>query len=233
VPNFINKNQYLTEFNVHRKYAQSDLLLDLVWTHCNIVAEIAHQLLLKNNLDPVEYNPGIVYQAGLLHDVGVYVCDGFEWLPGQPPRGKPYIQHTLAGAWILKQEGFCPDVIQCAHVHSGMGITNQDIRKFILHLPEGDYVPTTPVQKIITYAAKFHSKIPRFRKADEIKGTLERYGQEKVKLFEDLVEEYSEPDLEKIEEKYQDWHKWFTYQTSQLTNSMAPKLNSAGMIRRD
>lgn len=231
MPNLINQNQYLTEFNVHCKYAQSDLLLDLVWTHCNITAEIAHQLLLKNDLDPEKYNPGIVYQAGLLHDIGVYVCGGFEWLPDQPPSSKPYIQHTLAGAWILKQEGFCPDVIQCAHVHSGVGITNQDIKKFILNLPEGDYVPTTPIQKIVTYAAKFHSKAPKFKTVDEIKEALGRYGEEKIKLFEDLVAEYGEPDLEEIEEKYRNWHKGFAYATSRLNNTIAPKLNSAGMAK--
>jgi len=230
VKNFVNQDAYLTEFNVHKKYASSELILDLVWTHCNIVADICLNLIQKNNLSNAEYHPGVVVQAALLHDIGVYVCDGYEWLTNQPPFNKPYVQHTLAGAWILKEEGFSADVIQAAHVHAGVGITVDDISKFGLQLPEGDYVPTTPVQRLVTYSAKFHSKAPKFKTVEEIDESLKRYGNEKNKIFKQFVGEYGHPELESIIKKYDTWHQGFAYETSQLTNlTTAPNLNSAGI----
>ena len=231
---FINQDTYLTEFNVHKKYAASDLILDLVWTHCNIVADICLNLIEKNNLSNAEYHPGVVVQAALLHDVGVYACDGYEWLTNQPPFNKPYVQHTLAGAWILKQEGFCAEVIQSAYVHAGVGITKDDINNFGLQLPQGEYVPTTPIQRLVTFAAKFHSKAPKFKTVAEIEESLKRYGKEKNKIFKEFVEEYGTPDLESIIKKYETWHQGFSYDTAHLTNlTVAPNLNSAGISSRN
>lgn len=227
---FVNQEAYLTEFNLHKKYASSELVLDLVWTHCNIVAEICLNLIQKNNLSNAEYHPGVVVQAALLHDIGVYVCDGYEWLTNQPSFNKPYVQHTLAGAWILKKEGFSADVIQAAHVHAGVGLTNNDIQKFGLHLPEGEYTPTTPVQRLVTYSAKFHSKAPKFKNEEEIKESLSRYGEEKIEIFNQFKAEYDLPDLEPIIKKYEAWHQEFEYKTSQLSNLITqPNLNSAGI----
>ena len=218
---------------MHKKYAASELILDLVWTHCNIVADICLNLIQRNQLSSAAYHPGVVVQAALLHDVGVYVCDGYEWLTNQPPFNKPYIQHSLAGAWILKQEGFSADVIQSAHVHSGVGITNEDIKKYGLQLPEGDYVPTTPIQRLVTYAAKFHSKAPKFKHTEEIKEGLKKYGKEKVDTFDQLVREYGSPDIDPIIKKYESWHQGFNYETSQLSNlSVVPNLNSAGIATK-
>lgn len=226
---FINQEAYLTEFNMHRKYATSELILDLIWTHCNIVADVALNLIQKNGLSNAVYHPGVVVQAALLHDIGVYICDGYEWLTNQPPFNKPYVQHTLSGAWILKQEGFCADVIQAAYVHAGVGITNDDICKFGLQLPEGDYVPTTPVQRLVTYSAKFHSKSPKFKNVDQIRESLQKYGVEKIKIFDEYVTEYGSPDLTQIIKKYETWHQGFQYETSQFSNVVTPNLNSAGI----
>jgi uncharacterized protein len=230
VKSFVNQDAYLTEFNLHKKYASSELILDLVWTHCNIVADICLQLIEKNKLSNAEYHPGVVVQAALLHDIGVYVCDGYEWLTNQPPFNKPYVQHTLAGAWILKQEGFSVDVIQSAHVHAGVGITSADIVKFGLQLPEGDYFPVTPVQRLVTYSAKFHSKTPKFKTVEQITESLKRYGSEKTEIFGEFVKEYGQPELGGIIKKYETWHQGFKFETSQLTNlATAPNLNSAGI----
>lgn len=225
---FVNQDVYLTEFNLHKKYAASEAILDLVWTHCNIVADIAIHLHQKNNLDSTIYNLGVVVQAALLHDIGVYTCDGYEWLIDQPPFNKPYVQHTLAGAQILQQEGFSQEVIRCAHVHTGVGLTKDDIKKFGLQLPDGDYVPSTPVQKLITYSAKFHSKAPAFKSATEIREALGKYGKEKQTQFDELAQEYGTPDLDPIKLKYADWHNTFAAMAKQMT-MVGPNLNSAGI----
>lgn len=230
VKTFVNQDAYLTEFNIHKKYASSELILDLVWTHCNIIADICLNLIQKNQLSSAAYHPGIVVQACLLHDVGVYLCDGYEWLTNQPPYNRPYIQHSIVGAWILKEEGFSADVIQCSRVHSGVGITSEDIKKYGLQLPIDDYVPTTPVQLLVSYASKFHSKAPKFKHSEEIRESLNRYGKSKSEKFDQLVNEYGSPDLEPIIKKYESWHQGFEYQTSQLSNlGVVPNLNSAGI----
>lgn len=231
---FVNQDTYLTEFNVHKKYAASELILDLVWTHCNIIADVAINLYQKNNLDPNVYNLGVVVQAALLHDIGVYICDGYEFLTDQPSFNKPYVQHTLAGAMILQKEGFSSDVVQSANVHAGVGLTSDDIQKFGLQLPDGDYVPTTPVQRFITYCAKFHSKAPKFKTVEDIREGLGKYGKEKQEAFDALVAEYGTPDLDDIKEKYNSWHQGFAYEVARVTNvgnlhEAGPELNSAGI----
>lgn len=232
---FINQDTYLTEFNLHSKYAASELILDLVWTHCNIVADVAWNIHQKNKLNPNVYNLGVVIQASLLHDIGVYVCDGYEFLLDQPPFNKPYVQHTLAGAWILQQEGFSQEVIQAAHVHAGVGLTSDDIHQFGLQLPEGDYTPASPIQRLVTYAAKFHSKAPKFKSPEEIRESLGKYGAQKQRVFDQLVAEYGTPDLDEIKQKYASWHQGFAYLVSKLTTNLSdanlggPELNSAGI----
>lgn len=231
---FVNQDTYLTEFNVHKKYAASELVLDLVWTHCNIIADVAINLHQKNNLDPNVYNLGVVVQAALLHDIGVYVCDGYESLIDQPSFNKPYVQHTLAGAWILQKEGFSIDVVQSANVHAGVGLTSDDIKKFGLQLPEGDYTASSPVQRFITYCAKFHSKAPKFKTVEEIHDALGKYGKEKQEVFDQLVAEFGTPDLDAIKEKYNSWHQGFAYEVAKVTNvgnlyATGPDLNSAGI----
>lgn len=227
---FINQSIYLTEFSIHKKYASSDLMLDLVWTHCNIVADIALNLITKNNLDQNVYIPGVVLQSALMHDIGVYVCEGFEWLSDEIPPHKPYIQHTVAGAWILQQEGFGEEVVKSAHSHAGVGISRDDIKNFVLHLPDEDYTPVSPIQRLICYAGKFHSKTPKFKHADEIKESLKKYGHDKQIVFGEMEKEFGLPDLPMLIEKYKEWHRAFKYEVSKATNNgTGPNLNSAGI----
>jgi len=213
---FTNQDVYSGEFALHQKYAQSEMLLSLVWTHCNIVAEIATAILDSGAIvNLAEVPRDVLIQACLLHDIGVYVCGGFEFLPGQPPSDKPYIQHTVVGAWILQEEGYLPEVIQAAHIHTGVGLSSQDVVNFGLQLPADDYIPRTTMQKLITYSAKFHSKAPKFRTVEEITDSLQRYGKDKVDRFASMQAEFGLPPLSGIQEKYQEWHLAFTYQLDQ------------------
>lgn len=225
---FVNQDVYLTEFNLHKKYAVSEAILDLVWTHSNIIADVAIHLHQKNNLDLSIYNLGVVVQAALMHDIGVYACDGYEWLIDQPPFNRPYIQHSLVGSIMLQQEGFSLEVATCALVHSGVGLTTPDIKKFGLQLPEGNYVPTTPIQRLISYSTKFHSKAPAFKSVEEIRAALGKYGKEKQRVFDDLVREYGTPDLDPIKLKYADWQNAFVARSNQMT-MVGLSLNSAGI----
>jgi uncharacterized protein len=225
----INQDLYPGEFALHKKYAQSPMLLDLVWTHCNIVADIALDLVDQAKFDVSETPRDIAVQAALLHDIGVYLCGGFEWLPGQPQSDKPYIQHTVVGAWILQQEGYSAPVVQAAYVHTGVGLTPEDIQMYGLQLPSEDYMPRTTLQKLITYAAKFHSKAPKFRSPEDITTSLSKYGQDKVDRFNEFQELFGLPNMEQIENRYDNWHRGFNFEISKLSQPSTSPLNLAGL----
>lgn len=232
---FVNQQLYPGEFLLHKKYAKSEMLLELVWTHSNIVADIAQVLLDSGYFDTSQYQREFVIQAALLMDIGTYLCDGFEWMPGQEPAGRPYIQHGVVGAWVLNQEGYSPEIVQVAHSHTGVGLSADDVRNFGLQLPEADYLPFTPLQLIITYASKFHSKAPKFKTREDIVNALSRYGQEKVRRFEELEVQFGQPDLSKVIAKYGQWHQSFQYQIKQVqeadlsVQNQTAMLNSAGI----
>lgn len=229
---FINQDLYPGELALHQKYAKSELLLNLVWTHSNIVSDITMSLLDSGAFDTSELPRDLVAQASLLFDIGVYACGGFETFPGQPPSDKPYVQHTIVGAWILQQEGYSPPVIQSAYVHTGVGISSQDIANYGLQLPPDEYMPRTMLQKLITYTTKFHSKAPKFKTTEMITGSLQRYGQDKVQKFLELQALFGTPNLAPIQQKYDEWHRWFSFQLTQLQQqSSSPLLNEAGIAK--
>jgi uncharacterized protein len=232
MPSYVNQNLYPGEFLLHKKYATSDMLLELIWTHSNIVMEIALAILDRNTFDKTELRRELVMQAALLHDIGVYHCGGFEWIPHQPPQTRPYIQHEILGAWILHQEGYAAPIIQTAFSHTGVGLTGEDIRHNGLDLPERDYVPQTTFQKFMTYASKFHSKTPTFRTSDQIKEELYPQGQEKVDLFTELENTFGRPVITDIQEKYQSWEKNFSLRVAELTKTQSPlNLNASGIAK--
>lgn len=54
---------------LHKKYSPSEVAFDLVFTHCQIVRELAEQLISKLG---VPVNSELVKAGCLLHDIGVY-----------------------------------------------------------------------------------------------------------------------------------------------------------------
>ncbi|HYD35829.1 MAG TPA: HDIG domain-containing protein [Vitreimonas sp.] len=217
----IDQNQFSAEFALHKKYAQSELLLDLVWTHSHIIMSVSLNLYDSGRFDVTQMPRELVSKAALLHDIGVYGCSGFEWLPGQPLSDKPYAQHTLIGAEILQREGFSQEIIDVAKIHTGVGLSSEDITTYGMELPAGEYMPSTPLQWLITYASKFHSKAPRFKTATDIEVALSKYGTDKVERFKQLQATFGLPNLEDIKPRYEEWHKNFNFRITQLANGSA------------
>ncbi len=230
MPIYINQNLYPGEFLLHKKYAATEMVLDLIWTHCNIIAEIALYLLDTYDFDKTELQRDYVLQACLLHDIGTYACSGFEWIPNQPPSEHPYIQHGIIGAWILQKEGYSPKIIQVAHCHIGVGLTVEDIRSHAINLPEQDFIPQTELQRFITYVSKFHSKTPNFRTNEQIKESLRKFSEEKAQIFTQLEQTYGIPDIAQFERKYDEWHKNFAFRVAELGKvNKDVKLSPSGM----
>jgi uncharacterized protein len=237
---YINQNQYPAEFALHQKYAGSDLLLNLVWTHSHIIMEIALSLFDSGTFDTSQMDRNLVIKAGLMHDIGVYKCGGFEWIPGQQWAEYPYAHHTIVGAQILASEGYCQEIVRVSQVHTGMGLTEEDIKTYMINLPPGDYMPATPFEWLMTYVSKFHSKTPKFRTVEDIAKSLEKYGSGKVEIFQQLQAYYGIPDIPAFEQRYAEWYNAFMNNLKQLQESQAQvatnltktanMLNPAGII---
>jgi hypothetical protein len=125
-------------------------------------------------------------------------------------------------------------VVQAAYLHTGVGLSAQDIMTYGLDLPQEDFIPRTTLHKLLTYAAKFHSKAPKFRNAVEITESLAKYGQEKVDRYLELQAQFGVPDLTLIEKKYASWHQGFVYELNhfnQPTATPGVSLQSSGISK--
>ncbi|MGW1200211.1 HD domain-containing protein [Streptomyces sp. NPDC002536] len=175
---------------LHEKYAPTREAFDLVHGHCEIVAKIAEQLLPRTG---ERLDAGLVRAGALLHDIGVYrLYDGAGRLDH-----RSYIRHGVLGHEILRAEGFPEQLCRFCSCHTGVGLTEDDIRRQQLPLPVADYVARTPEEQLVMYADKFHSKStpPRFLSAAEYADHVQRFGQDKVDAFHALRARFGEPDL--------------------------------------
>lgn len=139
---------------LHKKYAPTEEAFTVVFTHCQIVADIADSLY-RSSLPGVQKD---VVRAGcLLHDIGVYQLykDGtFD--------SANYIRHGILGHQILASEGFDNRLCRfCSH-HTGVGLTKESIIARGLPLPHEDFLADTPEEELVMYADKFHSKNKHF-----------------------------------------------------------------------
>ncbi|WP_433303197.1 HD domain-containing protein [Actinoplanes sp. CA-030573] len=166
---------------LHERFAPTAEALELVRTHCEIVAGIAAQLI----------GPGLdaaLVRAGcLLHDIGVYRLG----------RGDAYIRHGILGHELLRDLGYPEELCRFCSCHTGVGITRADIERQRLPLPPADYVPRTGEERLVMYADKFHSKTtpPAFLTAATYRAEVGRFGADKAAAFAAMTEEYGEPDL--------------------------------------
>ena len=184
--------------SLHRKYASSNKVFDLIFTHCQIIADIAEQLISQNNL---VVDRDLVKVGCLLHDIGVYpILDD----AGNRREGLHYITHGTRGEAILKDEGYPEEIWRMASHHTGVGLSKDDIKNQNLPLPEQDYLAETKEETLVMYADKFHSKspIPHFNSYESYKELVETFGEGKSKIFEQMAQDFGIPDLKLLSEKY-------------------------------
>lgn len=182
---------------LHKKHAPSQAAFDLVFTHCQIVWELAEQLIKKSNL---LVDADLVKVGCLLHDLGVYRL----YLPDGEIDHANYIKHGTEGYALLKEEGFDERFCRFASCHTGVGLTKQEIEEEGLPIPPADYFAVTPEEQLIMYADKFHTKTtpPKFMTADAYAEKQKKFGEEKVERFRQFQNEFGTPDLEPIAAKY-------------------------------
>jgi uncharacterized protein len=183
---------------LHKKYAPSQAAFDVVFTHCQIVWEIAEQLIEKSGL---AVDRDLVKVACLLHDIGVYRL----YLPNGEIDHPVYIKHGTEGYALLREEGFEEYLCRFASHHTGVGLTEQEILEDHLPIPPADYFAETPEETLVMYADKFHTKTdpPKFMTADTYAEKLAKFGEAKVARFRRFEQEFGAPDLTPIAKRYE------------------------------
>lgn len=190
--------KYLTNneaYELHKKYAASSESLELVFTHSQIIHEIALELIDTNKL---QVDVHLIRTGALLHDIGTYtlIQENHRFHKDK------YIQHGLIGAILLKEEGFDERICDMVKNHIGVGVTKKEIEQRNLPLPAQDYIPQTIEERLIAYADNFHSKVPQFNSYDWVCQKLGEYGKQKVTELEEYKKEFGLPDLHTYSEKY-------------------------------
>ena len=73
--------------------------------------------------------------------------------------------------------------------HTGTGITVQEVREQGLPIPERDYLPETPEEKLICLADKFFSKSGdmKDKPVSIVRRSLEKFGTDTVERFDALL----------------------------------------------
>lgn len=175
---------------LHEKHAPTPAALDLVYTHCEIVWKIAEQLLARS---AVHLDAELVRAGCLLHDIGVYrLYNSYGELDHTN-----YVKHGVLGHDLLRAEGLPTALCRFCSCHTGAGLTRLDIQRQRLPLPAADYVATTGEESLVMYADKFHSKSapPRFVSGDDYAAYVRRFGDQKLRAFQQLRHRFGDPDL--------------------------------------
>ena len=173
---------------INKYYQPGTRTYKIFVVHAVLVTNKALAIARRLNLDQAQQD--FIEEAAMLHDLGVFKVDS----PKMDCVGElPYIAHGVAGAAILRAEGL-PQHAQVAERHVGVGLTKKEIQARQLPLPEQDFIPQTPAEKIITYADLFFSK----REATlwhedspaEIEKELAGFGQEQAAIFRTWQKEF-------------------------------------------
>ncbi len=181
---------------LHKRYAQNEVVLKLVYEHCQIVTEIAKWCVEQKHLD---VNNDILEAGCLLHDIGTYALFDSKGLDGNEHN---YKQHAIFGAALAIEEGFDERIADMIRTHVLMGLTKEEIVANNFGMPRKDYIPATIEARLLCYADRFHSKHPTFNAYEPFLMRLsEQLPEQAVKLRAGAAE-FGIPDVEALAQKY-------------------------------
>lgn len=184
---------------LHKKHAPSEDAFNLVFTHCQIVLDIAEQLIEASQLT---VDRELVKVGCLLHDIGVYRM----YLADSMIDHANYIQHGTRGYDLLQEEGFSEVLCRIASHHTGVGLAKQEIIDERLPLSPADYFAETPEEQLIMYADKFHTKSnpPKLMLPATYQEYLKKFNNsgQKIARFVEFQQQFGTPNLAPLSEKY-------------------------------
>jgi uncharacterized protein len=177
---------------LHEKHAPTRKAYELVYTHCEIVCQIAEQVLARTGLG-LGLDVELIRAGSLLHDIGVYRLYDTD---GELDHAQ-YVRHGVLGYDLLGEEGFPESIRRFCSCHTGVGLSRDDVRKQSLPLPIADYLAESGEERVVMYADKFHSKTdpPTFVTAASYAESVSRFGAGKAATFKRMCESFGEPDL--------------------------------------
>ena len=172
-------------------YPEDTPLRRLLLRHSTQVRDKALAILAaRPTSDPV-LDAGLVSAGAMLHDIGILQCHAPSILC---TGSRPYIAHGIIGAEMLRNfartHGI--DLESFARIcerHTGTGITAREVREQGLPIPERDYLPETPEEKLICLADKFFSKSGDMREKPlaAVRRSLEKFGPDTMARFDALL----------------------------------------------
>lgn len=169
---------------IDKYYSEGTELYRILTEHGHDVATLALEIAERH--PELKIDTRFVYEAALLHDIGIYMTDA----EGIACYGKePYIRHGYLGAELLRREGLLRHAL-VAERHTGSGLTPEDIQARGIDLPEGEYMPQSIEEKLICYADKFYSKtkLGQRKTLEKVRSSMQRHGAESLVRFEALHE---------------------------------------------
>lgn len=164
---------------VEKYYIGNRELEEILIRHSTSVARKALQITERH--PELCANRDFVYEAAMLHDIGVISTDA----PGIKCYGtEPYIKHGILGADMLRREGFSAHARVCER-HTGAGLSLEEIVSRSLPLPHVSLLPETVEEQIICYADKFFSKtrLDVEKTVEQAERSLAKFGEEGVARF--------------------------------------------------
>ncbi|MDE7024813.1 MAG: HDIG domain-containing protein [Paramuribaculum sp.] len=164
---------------IDKYYPVGTLRRDIYMRHCQCVANealsIAHSRRLPLTDDEIT-------SAAMLHDIGIFQTDA---LSIGCEGSEPYIRHGILGAELLRNNGADEKYARVAELHTGAGLTAEEIIQQKLPLPHKDFLPDTVLEKLICYADKFYSKGGNMERKslEKITAGMEKFGSDTLNRF--------------------------------------------------
>ena len=186
---------------LHKKYASSKEVFDVVYANCLITWRIAQQLLSakQHNLDKELIKAGC-----LLHDIGSY-----QSIAESGSLSVSAIDRGVAGEEILQGEGYSDALCSIVASHVGFGLTKEHIEETFVPLPHRNLAPQTAEGRLVSYATKLHTRSatrsgePQFNSVKSYRLLLHNLGNNYYcDELESLVDEFGEPDLSILSEEF-------------------------------
>jgi uncharacterized protein len=170
-------------------YPESDPAKAILLRHSTQVMEKA-LAILENSPYAGSLDREVIRAGALLHDIGIGKCHA----PGIGCFGTlPYIAHGITGAAMLRE--LSPELEVFARIcerHTGTGLTVADIKAQQLPLPEQEFLPETPEEKLVCLADKFFSKSADMKEKplEKVRSSIAAFGSENSARFAELCREF-------------------------------------------
>jgi len=169
---------------IKKYYKEGSDLYNILLTHSFSVANKALSIL--QNHPEFNLDKSFVYEASLLHDIGIFLTEAKEI---NCFGDYPYICHGYLGSNLLKKEGFPRHALVCER-HTGTGLSKEEIIINNLPLPHRDMLPVSLEEQLICFSDKFYSKtkLEKEKSIDKIRKNLAIYGNSAVACFDKWCE---------------------------------------------